>query len=195
MKVYSLIAFALLVVASAQDEEQQGTNCDQICEERLAPVVREKDELWHIREALIKEKDELSHSLEAIIKEKDELWHSREAIIKEKDELAQHKDRALQDAGQVGVLKQELEKKESEMAHYQKVAQDNQKYMQEYKNQLAIQRDRAAKLNTALQEATAKIEELENTTFFAKLHKEVSVGWGKIADYWETLRNKGEKEL
>jgi len=201
MKLYSLLlALALVVAASAQDEGPN--NCDQICSERHAALIREKHELWHSREAIIKEKDEIWHSREAIIKEKDEIWHHREAIIKEKDEISQQKERAVEEAGQRDELRQSLETKEAELAlktkemeHYQKVAQDNQKYMQEYKNQLASQRDRASKLNIALAEAQAKIVELESTTFLANLQKELSAGWGVVVQYWNNLKKKGEKEL
>ena len=185
-----LLALALvLAVGSAQEGEGGGAadGCEQICNERHAELVREKDELWHSREA--------------IIKEKDELWHSREAIIKEKDEAMHEKERALLEVQKLSEsttasddLKRALEKKESEMAHYQKVAQDNQKYMQEYKNQLASQRDRAAKLKVALAEANKKIAELENTGFFVKLNKEIASGWDAIVKYWTELRDKGKKE-
>ena len=214
--LFALLFAAVCVVPTvvlAQEEDAGGgvpdepavpnhDPCDAICHERHAALVREKDELWHSREAVIREKDELWHSREAVIREKDELWHSREAVIREKEELVQQ-HRNLQDAaGNVDELRSSLQAKESElelktkeMEHYQKVARDNQKYMQEYKDQLATQRHRSHQLNTALEEARAKIEELENTTFFAKLRNELSTGWGAVVQYWNNLKEKGEKEL
>jgi chromosome segregation ATPase len=91
-------------------------------------------------------------------------------------------------------LRKTLEKEREDGAHYQKVAQDNQKYMQEYKNQLHSQRDRSAKLDAALQEANAKIDELESTTFIKQLQKEISGAWKGIIEYWMNMRNKGKSE-
>ena len=210
MKLPSLLQLVLIawvaVVARAQDEEQQqeqqqqpAADCAAICDERSAALIRERDELWHSRDAVIREKDELWHSREAVIREKDELWHSRENIIREKDDLlVQQQERALHEAGSVQQLQDkeaELALKTKEMAHYQKVAQDNQKYMQEYKDQLATQRDRSNKLSIALTEAQQKIDDLESTTFLAKLQKEIAAGWGTFVKYWHNVKGKGEKEL
>ena len=164
-----LLLVSTVVLVAAQD-------CEHICNEQNQNLIREKDELWHSREAIIKEKDEIWHHREAIIKEKDELWHSREAIIKEKDEIWHEKEnlaRRLEESGSVAnevvELRHQLEKQAKDMEHYQTVAQDNQKYMMEYKNALASQRDRAAKLDISLKEANAKIDELEAQTIFKKL--------------------------
>ena len=62
--------------------------------------------------------------------------------------------------------------------------------MQEYKNQLHSQRDKANKLNEALKEANMKIQELESTTFLKQLQKEIQMAWEAIQVYWTNFTSK-----
>jgi DNA repair exonuclease SbcCD ATPase subunit len=209
MKLHMLFLiqlFALTALPFARGDD----NCDAICNERTVAVVREKDELWHSREAVIREKDELFRSREDIIREKDQFGNEKERLIAVLQQMRQELQTAVNAADEaqrslqnvhneqggnqreLEELRGTVEKQKTDMAHYQKVAQDNQKYMQEYKNQLASQRDRAAKLDQALKVANAKIEELENTSLLMKLKKELTMSWKQIVEYWVAVRGKGK---
>lgn len=187
MRIATLFLFSAASLVASQD-------CDTICAERQENIIREKDELWHSREAIIREKDELWHSREAIIREKDELWHSREAIIKEKDEFfhrSENLGRELEEVranGNVEELRASLNQQQEEARHYQKVAEENQSYMTEYKNELATQRDRYAKLETALKEATKKVDDLEN----ASVGKKLAMG---VKQFMGAFKSSGAPDL
>lgn len=209
----ALVGVGNNVVHAQQDEQQQekdsSNNCDQVCRDLFQT---EKEELIRERDAAVRDKDEIWHQREGIVREKDEFWHEKEralqdlvrlreeldAAVRSRDEVSRNMESAHEEKGgavrEVEELRAALDKQRDEMAHYQKVAQDNQKYMQEYKNQLHSQRDRAAKLDQALSEANAKIEELESTTFIKQLQKEISGAWKAIIEYWMNLKNKGKGE-
>lgn len=197
----------------------QADECEHICNERNAELIKVKDELWHSREDIIREKDEIWHHREEVIREKDELWHSREAIIKEKDELWHRSEqlgrevhdlqielekvvearneahRALEasngGAERLHELENIIESQKTDMQHYQKKAEDNQGHMMEYKNQLATQRDRSAQLDSALKDATAKIYELENRS----LGQQIASGWKAIIGIVTGSKTSGEGEF
>jgi chromosome segregation ATPase len=199
-----LLFIALVATTLAQDD------CEQVCQERHDALVQEKEGLIRDRDVAVREKDELWHSREHVIKEKDEFFAAHERAAQElqavRDELAtavrardelQHAMDANRDEHtnllrEVEDLRKSKAKDKEDMAHYTKVAQDNQKYMQEYKNELHTQRDKANKLDLALQEANAKIEELESTTLVKIFQKEVASAWKAIVEYWVNLR-KGKE--
>jgi chromosome segregation ATPase len=199
MKCYLLWTFLLL--ASAFVGAQEGDNeCEAICNERVAVVVAEKEDLLRDKENMIREKDEIWFHREEVIKEKDTIWQEKEQALvdlqrarDDLDETTRSLESLRKDLGEVENLRTSLDKQRKEMEHYQKVAQDNQKYMQEYKNQLASQRDRAAKCDAKLKLANARIAELENTTFIKQLRNEISVGWTTIVAYWTNLKNQGKE--
>lgn len=213
------IIMKFLYVAALMVSLVQADECEHICNERHAELIKIKDELWHSREEIIREKDEIWHHREAVIREKDELWHSREAIIKEKDELWHRSEqlgrevhdlrielekvtearneahRALEasngGAERLHQLEGLVESQKVDMQHYQKVAEDNHSHMMEYKTQLASQRDRSAQLDSALKDATAKIYELENRS----LGQHITSGWKAVVGIVTGNKNSGEGEF
>ena len=52
--------------------------------------------------------------------------------------------------------------------------------MQEYKVRLATIRDKSAKLDVELENAYAKIKELESSTLVSKVKKELAAGWKSL---------------
>lgn len=217
MKFFWTLTVFLLAIAAVLVRAQG--ECDQICDERSAALAAEKDALWREKEellrdrdAVIRDKDEIWQHRERIIQEKDNIWHEKERVLQdfqrvreELDEAVRARDEVKQSMesmhlekggvlAEVEQLRKSLETVREDMLHYQKVAQDNQKYMQEYKNQLHTQRDRVAKTDEALKEANAKIEELESTTFINKLQKEIANAWKAIIEYWTNVRSKGKSE-
>jgi chromosome segregation ATPase len=187
------VSFAAVIV--------HGQDC---CEER--------NQLLQQRDQLVREKDEVWAHRDLVIREKDEIFHEKERFLQELQRAREDLDVALGNSNSMNealarietekaALLTELEgartsldQQRGDMEHYQKVAQDNQKYMQEYKNQLATQRDRAAKLEAKLRVAMERIDELENMTFVKTLKKEVASGWDAIVSYWANLTKKGKQE-
>lgn len=213
MKLLSVVVLTLIASLVQADE------CEHICNERNAEIIKAKDELWLSREDILREKDEIWHHRELVIKEKDELWHNREAIIKEKDELWHRSEqlgreihdlrteveqaivardeahRALEASHTSGERVQELESiiesQKVDIEQHQKSAQENQKFMMDYKNQLATQRDRAAQLDSALKDATAKIFELEHRS----LGQHIASGWQAVLGMVTGNKAAGESEF
>jgi chromosome segregation ATPase len=199
-----VLFFVVVVVLAMTASLVQGDECEHICNERNAEIMKVKDEVWHSREEISREKDEIWHHRELVIKEKDELWHSREEIVKEKDELWHRSEqlgrevhdlrleleqvilardeahRALEASHAGGDRVQELENiiesQKVDIEQHQKISQENQKFMVDYKVQLASQRDRAAQLDSALKDATAKIFELEHRS----LGQHLTSGWQAV---------------
>ena len=190
---------AVVVTAHDGSDDSAPTDCDAICQAQLQPFIAEQATFQQEQEAL-------RHQLEAVTKQRDtiqdELRHIQAEL--ERAHAATNEARTLlataqeevqgQYAQELEALQQSITLTKEEMTHYQKVAQDNQKYMQEYKNQLHSQRDKANKINEALKEANLKIQELESTTFLKQLQKEIRMAWAAIQVYWTNLTNKGKTE-
>jgi chromosome segregation ATPase len=205
MKLLYVLALTASLIHADDD-------CEHICNERNAELIKVKDEIWHNREDIIREKDEIWHHRETVIREKDDLWHSREAVIKEKDELWQRSEQLGHELHDVRVqlddakrtieelqksreraqeLETIIESQKADIEHHQKTAQENQKFMMDYKNQLASQRDRAAQLDSALKDATAKIFDLENRS----LGQHISSGWRSVISLVTGNKGTGESEF
>jgi chromosome segregation ATPase len=162
---------------------------------------RDVNTLLEQREQLIRERDELFHSREGVIQERDTLFHQKqeleqnnhnngatEELQRRLDEtsraLEEHRT-ALADAqvaqhameGKVEEYRLNVARAAEDREHFQKVAQENQHYMQEYKIRLATMRDKSAKLDLEVQSAQRKIQELESATLVTKIKKELSAGY------------------
>lgn len=190
-----IIVLALVVGMAAADD------CESVCAERHAAVtaerdtaVRERGDYVRANEQLIRERDGFFHDMERLTAEAGAARDERDAQVRVRDELQAKVNGSGEETAnllkEIEDLRKSLEKHREDMVHTTKVAQDNQKYMTEYKNELHTQRDKANKLDEAYKEATAKIEELESMTFLKQLQKEITGAWKAIVDYWTNLTNK-----
>ena len=181
----------------ATDNVIVAPDCDAICQEKIQPYITEQVTYRQERDALMKQLEEATAQRDAI---QQELQQVKEALdvahasTKEARALIESTKEEVQGqhANEMEELQKSITLTKEEMTHYQKVAQDNQKYMQEYKNQLHSQRDKANKLNEALKEANMKIQELESTTFLKQLKKEIALAWMAIQEYWTNLTKQGK---
>ena len=174
-------------------------DCDAICHDKIQPYITETSTFQQEKDSLLKQLEEATLQRDAIQQElhqiREELAQAHATTNEARTLLESTKEDVKgQYTAEIEALQQSMTLTKEEMAHYQKVAQDNQKYMQEYKNQLHSQRDKANKLNEALKEANLKIEELESTTFLKQLKKEIIMAWEAIQAYWTNLTNKGKTE-
>jgi chromosome segregation ATPase len=187
----AFLVFAALAVCVVGQEEKEGeaeqvaVDCAVDCAEPIAALEAEKATLQQQLNELTRQKDQLYSE-----------WKTATDALAATEAAAQEA-RTLLDASsnasaELETMKKTLEQAQEDVAFFQKVAQDNQKYMQEYKNQLHTQRDTAHKLSEALKEANLKIEELESMTFIKQLQKEITVAWSAIVEYWINLKNKGK---
>jgi chromosome segregation ATPase len=219
MKLYYNLCFIVLIltattqIVTANEEEEveheqheeeptadtAEIDCEAVCEELIQPYITEQETYQQEKDVLMKQYEEIFEERDQLMKElqqvREELTmaHTTTNDVRALLETSQN-DVKKQYIDQINELQKSMDTTKEEMQHYQKVAQDNQKYMQEYKNQLHSQRDKANKLNIALQEANEKIVELENMTFMKQLQKELQMTWNNIIEYWVQLKKKGKTE-
>lgn len=190
MKLTSLLL--LIALSSSGLYVNANEDCEAVCADRVNDITRERDEIQRHRDEVVKEKDEIWHHRESVIKEKDELWHQRENL-----------DRELQEVkGQMETVQNQKEKEANETAnkhsadvkHFQNIAQENQKYMQEYKTQLASQRDASMKLQTQLDQTTARLSDLDGQSAISVLKKDIGNRVKSISKYWSNMKNNKSTE-
>jgi chromosome segregation ATPase len=198
-----LVAVVVVVLTNgvptimADEDAAAAPDCEAICRDKVQSYVNEQAIYLQEKASLTIQLQDATAQRDTIAKE---LQHAQEEL--RKAQAGQEESRVLLETAQEELRVQytkeieELQKSitltKEEMTHYQKVAQDNQKYMQEYKNQLHSQRDKANKLSEALNEANATILELESKSLLQQLRKEVALAWEAIQKYIAHLTNKGK---
>lgn len=186
LSVSFLFFFAHVVFVVGQEEAEVAVvDCGVTCAEPIAALEAEKATLQQQLNELTQQKDQLY----AEWKTATEALTAAETSAQEARTLLEASSNA---SAELETMKKTLEQAQEDVTFFQKVAQDNQKYMQEYKNQLHTQRDNANKLGEDLKEAKLKIEELESMTFIKQLQKEITMAWSAIVEYWINLKNKGK---
>lgn len=199
MKLF--VVFGLIAVTFSLVHAQDGCDCASQIDEHLRPVIdqrdmyrRDVDTLLKQREELTRERDELFHTREQVIKERDTYFHEKEEILRihgasveMKRQLDEHREAVSQLEiekrrliEEVNAQKSIAEKSIADREHFQKVAQENQHYMQEYKVRLATMRDKSAKLDVELENAYSKIKELESATLITKIKSELAAGYESL---------------
>lgn len=214
-----LIIAATAAVGSVAAHEEAECDCRAQIEEQVRPIMEQRDThhrdvetLLQQREQLIRERDEHFQHKETLLKERDELIQQKEhsgsnsgALQTQLDDTKRMLDEhrvALDDTvAQKNELQQEMESLKETVArsaedreHFQKVAQENQHYMQEYKVRLATMRDRSAKLDIELENARTKIAELESATLVTKVKKELAAGYDSLLQLMGKHPKDGEPD-
>jgi chromosome segregation ATPase len=183
--VFVIFVTHVVCVNGQEEAEVVPIDCAVACGEPIAALEAEKATLQQQLNELTQQKDQLY----AEWKTATEALAAAEASAQEARTLL---DAASNASAELETMKKTLEQAQEDVTFFQKVAQDNQKYMQEYKNQLHTHRDNANKLSEALKEAKLKIDELESMTFLKQLQKEITMAWSAIVEYWINLKNKGK---
>jgi chromosome segregation ATPase len=207
MKSYCIrSAFFLVAVTFAAISAQEDTattvapvDCDIVCKELVDAVQSEKNTLVQEKDALVKQLEETTGHKDTLYSQvqhvREELATSISSANEVRAQLVAVEEEKNKHFNEYESLRNSLDQTREEMTHYQKVAQDNQKYMQDYKNELHTQRDKANKLSEALNEANLKIVDLESTTFIKQLQKEITMAWSAIVEYWVNLKKKGKSDV
>lgn len=163
-----------------EDAAAEAPDCEAICQDKVQSYV-------NLQAIYLQEKASLTIQLQDATTQRDNIEKESRVLVESAQE-----DLRVQYTKEIEELQKSITLTKEEMTHYQKVAQDNQKYMQEYKNQLHSQRDKANKLSEALKEANATIVELESKSLLQQLRKEIAVAWEAIQKYIAHLTNKGK---
>lgn len=179
--------FSLIAIAFSSVHAQEGCDCKAQIDEHLRPVIEQRDGFHRDVDTLLKQREQL-------IKERDTYYQEKEELLRTSgnaDEMKRLLDEHRETVSQLDIEKRRLvedvnaqkaiaEKSVADREHFQKVAQENQHYMQEYKVRLATMRDKSAKLDVELENAYSKIKELESATLVTKIKKELASGYESL---------------